>query len=192
MTIYMSRHGESLNNVLNIIGGDCHLSERGKKYNKFLCNFFVKKKISVWTSSLKRTKETAIGISDDTITCVNLNEIDSGNFDGLTIDNIKTNYPLQYKIRNDNKLSKSYPNGESYLDLQERVISVLKYIDMSLNTSLGSNLLIIGHQAVCRVIYSYFTQIPLEECINTKIELHTLYEFGCNNFMPILSNIQTC
>jgi hypothetical protein len=38
-TIYLSRHGESLNNLYGRIGGDKGLSERGQKYAKELSNF---------------------------------------------------------------------------------------------------------------------------------------------------------
>lgn len=185
MYIYMSRHGESVNNVLNIIGGDCHLSEHGKQYNKFLCDFFKDDELYVWTSGLKRTKETSSGISSNTFEWSNLNEINAGDFDGLTLDTIRDNYPVQYKIRNNNKLTNSYPNGESYLDLHKRVIKVLKYIDVTEDNTL----LIIAHQAVCRVIYSYFTKTPLEQCTNIEIKLHTLYNLVDKEFIPISSNI---
>ena len=39
-TIYLSRHGESLNNLYGRIGGDKGLSERGQKYAKELSKFF--------------------------------------------------------------------------------------------------------------------------------------------------------
>ena len=38
-TIYLSRHGESLNNLYGRIGGDKGLSERGQKYAKELSKF---------------------------------------------------------------------------------------------------------------------------------------------------------
>ena len=181
----MTRHGESVNNIKNIIGGDCHISERGQKYNNFLTNYFSSSNsdVSVWTSELKRTKETAVNISSQPRSWKNLNEIDSGDFDGLVLDNIRTNYPELYRIRNNDKLNESYPNGESYLDLQKRVIKVLTKIDMKKNDTL----LIVAHQAVCRVIYSYFTKTPLSDCTDTTIDLHTVYKLSNNKFLPIQS-----
>ena len=40
MHIYMSRHGESVNNTLNIIGGDCNITDKGKEYGKILGKYF--------------------------------------------------------------------------------------------------------------------------------------------------------
>lgn len=186
MHVYMSRHGESLNNVLNIIGGDCRLSEHGKTYSKFLRNYFSNSNLTVWTSNLKRTKETAEGLSSNIIALSNLNEINAGDFDGLDLNNIRTNYPNQYLIRDNNKLTERYPNGESYLDLQNRVLPVIDCIDMS---NSNSSLLIISHQAVCRVIYSYFTKRSLSDCIDTKIDLHNIYKLVDGEFISIKSNV---
>lgn len=60
--IYLTRHGESINNILSIIGGDCDLSENGyiyqKKLHKYITND-IKDDFIVFTSCLKRTKITA-------------------------------------------------------------------------------------------------------------------------------------
>ena len=188
MQIYMSRHGESVNNTLGIIGGDSSITENGKKYSLFLSKFFHSSPtpITIWTSSLKRTKETALHLTGTKIELNNLNEIHSGQFEELSIKNIQTYYPTIYKIRNKNKLHNRYPCGESYTDLQHRVIPSLESIDMNKN----GILIIIAHQAVCRVIYSYFTKELLVNCVNKNIDLHTLYKLTkYNTFTPIQSNI---
>ena len=185
MYIYMSRHGESVNNMLNIIGGNCGITEKGKEYRQFLGDYFSDEpNLTVWTSELIRTKETASEISATQVAWEHLNEIHAGDFNGFILDDVKNNYPDLYHRRNNDKLHKSYPNGESYLDLQKRVVNVLDKIDMSSDDIL----LIVAHQAVCRVIYSYFTKTPLSECTNMKIDLHTLYKLQEDNlFSPILS-----
>lgn len=180
MRIYMSRHGESVNNTLNIIGGDCGITEKGKEYGKFLGKYFSDvSNLTVWTSSLIRTKETVSNISTIPVEWENLNEINSGDFDGFVLDDVKKNYQKLYHLRNNDKLNNSYPNGESYLDLYKRVSCVLDKIDMTKD----GTLLIVAHRAVCRVIYSYFTQTHLSECTNMKIDLHTLYELKKNKFI---------
>ena len=206
MSVYMTRHGESVNNILNIIGGDCNITKKGEEYSKILGSYFKNKKICVWTSKLQRTKETAVNIDSPSIECENLNEIHSGDFEGMSLDTIKNNYPDLYEFRNKDKINNSYPNGESYNDLYNRVSIVLDTIskydsdisfgarsDISFGArsdiSFGARsdiILIIGHQAVCRVIYSYFTKKPLSECINVDINLHTLYELKDQEFMKVL------
>ncbi len=181
MHIYMSRHGESINNILNIIGGDCNITEKGKEYSKILGKYFANTTLDVYTSKLKRTKETAAFITSNPIELSDLNEIHSGDFEGLLLDDIITNFPDLYEIRNKDKLNNRYPNGENYNDLYNRVIVALDTITKS-----DKKILIIGHQAVCRVIYSYFTKTPLSECVDVKIDLHSLYELKKQEFIQIL------
>lgn len=178
----MTRHGESDNNVKNIIGGDCHITQKGINYSKKLGSFFSNLcSLSVWTSNMKRTIETSSYITDSSIRWDNLNEISSGDYDGMILTDIENFYSNQYKVRNIDKLNSSYPNGESYTDLQNRVLNVLSNINMD-NDGV---LLIIAHKAVCRVIYSYFTKIPLSECVDLNIDLHKLYKLERNKFSEI-------
>lgn len=181
MHIYMTRHGESTNNIKNIIGGDTNLSNSGKKYGIFLKKYFSSTSLDIWTSTLKRTIETASYLNHPYKTYENLNEIDAGDFDNLVLNNIKLDFPKVYNTRNNDKLNNSYPHGENYLNLQLRVIPILNQINMKKDTTL----LIISHKAVCRVIYSYFTNTPLSECTNIEIYLHSLYKLEDNKFTQI-------
>ncbi len=88
----------------------------------------------------------------------------------MVLDDIKILYPIVYQNRNSDKLNHKYPNGDSYLDLQDRVYKVLDTIDMDTE----GTLLIVAHQAVCRLIHFYFTQTPVNECTNIQIDLHAL------------------
>lgn len=184
MILYITRHGESINNILDIIGGNSALSENGKLYAKFLDKYFRKtyqnKKIYVWTSMLDRTIETATYIKNKYHTQYgNLNEINAGCFEGFSSSYIKTYFPTIYKNRNNDKLNISYPDGENYIDLKKRVFPLLDTIDL---TQEGV-LLIISHQAVARIIYSYFTKNEINPYM--QINLNTLYKFEKNNFIPI-------
>lgn len=185
MKIFMTRHGESINNLLNIIGGDCHITERGQLYSNYLTKYFKDVPITIWTSKLKRTIETTSQLNGIKVEWDKLNEIYSGDYEEMILDDIKTLHPIVYQHRNSDKLNNKYPNGESYIDLQVRVNKVLDTIDMDADDTL----LIVAHQAVCRVIYSYFTKTPISDCINTKIDLHTLYKLESQKFSPIQSFI---
>ena len=52
-TIYLSRHGESLNNLYGKIGGNSYLSERGEKYAKALGIFMNSLQLSELKVRLK-------------------------------------------------------------------------------------------------------------------------------------------
>ncbi|CAB0028779.1 unnamed protein product [Trichogramma brassicae] len=79
-TIYLTRHGESLMNIDGCIGGDSCLSDRGREYAKALGDYIEGQNIQglrVWTSWLKRTKETAIHLKAPQERWKALNEIDA-------------------------------------------------------------------------------------------------------------------
>lgn len=174
--IYLTRHGESLNNILTIIGGDSSLSDSGRQYGLELKKIFSKTKPEVFTSELKRTKETADCIGLPYKSYKGLNEIFSGKFEDMKLNDIKKKFPTEYAHRNTNKLNNSYDGGESYIDLSKRVVSVLDKIDFNR----PEPLLIISHQAVCRVIYSYLTHTPLKYCVNLRIDLHKVIQIDLN------------
>ncbi|CAM9101999.1 unnamed protein product [Heterosigma akashiwo] len=58
--------------------------------------------------------------------------------------------PEEYLARKQDKLNYRYPRGESYKDVFSRVEPVLFELQRS-----TTPLLIVGHQAILRVIYGY-------------------------------------
>lgn len=74
------QHGESVYNQLGRIGGDSDLSHRGRQYANALAKFISQQNITnlrVWTSCMKRTIQTASGISAPQERWKALNEIDA-------------------------------------------------------------------------------------------------------------------
>lgn len=63
--VYLTRHGESVFNQRDLIGGDSELSPRGQRYAEALAEFISQQpdmspdKLCVWTSTLKRARQTA-------------------------------------------------------------------------------------------------------------------------------------
>ena len=93
-SIWLSRHGESMYNLEGKIGGDADISERGEKYAKLLPELAKKagvpiKDIVVWTSTLKRTSQTARFLLEEfgckTQAWKALDELESGVCDGMTV-----------------------------------------------------------------------------------------------------------
>jgi len=132
--LYISRHGESEMNVKKIIGGNGNLSPNGRAYGAALGDF-IKERIDTdrtrfITSTLQRTLQTAslakvkIFARDR-----NLDEIDAGDYDQLTYEQIREYYPIEYEKRQEDKLGYRYPNGESYIDLTDRVRKGLDKLD---------------------------------------------------------------
>jgi broad specificity phosphatase PhoE/predicted kinase len=185
------RHGESNFNARGLLGGDSGLSARGIKFSVGLATFFANqdkegselKNVTVWVSTMRRTKETA-----DAITCAKkrvewraLNDLDVGVCDGMTYEGVKSRFPEEYHSRNMDKLRYRYPGGESYLDLMARLEPVI--IELERGCEEGA-LMIIAHQAVLRCLYAYYLDLPAEETPYLDIPVHTVIHlealtFGC-------------
>jgi 6-phosphofructo-2-kinase/fructose-2,6-biphosphatase len=81
-----------------------------------------------------------------------LDEINAGLMDGLTYEEFAEMYPDHYEARKNDKLGYRYPRGESYLDVFQRLEPVI----FEMLRQRGP-LLIVGHQAILRVLYGYLT-----------------------------------
>ncbi|QEU61924.1 Fbp26 [Kluyveromyces lactis] len=171
-SIWLSRHGESIYNVEKKIGGDSHLSPRGLQYAIKLPELVKRSAgdvdLTVWTSTLVRTGETAQHLPYKQLQWKALDELDAGVCDGMTYEEIEEIYPEDFKARDDNKYEYRYRGGESYRDVVIRLEPIIMELERQ------ENILIITHQAVLRCIYAYFMNVPQEESPWMSIPLHTL------------------
>ncbi|KAF9582538.1 Fructose-2,6-bisphosphatase [Lunasporangiospora selenospora] len=172
-TFYFSRHGESLFNVMGKLGGDSDLSARGRQYARSLprlVSTFIPSanKLTVWTSTMRRTISTAQFLPNNKLAWKALDEIDAGVCDGLTYEEVEERFPEDFANRDDDKFNYRYIGGESYRDVVQRLEPVL--MDLERQT----DVLIIGHQAILRCIYAYFMNYSHERLPYIKIPLHTV------------------
>ncbi|KAL2867181.1 putative vacuolar morphogenesis protein AvaB [Aspergillus lucknowensis] len=177
-SIWLSRHGESQYNLTGKIGGDSSISERGEAYAKALPGLLKKSgvppntKIVIWTSTLKRTIQTARHLAAETryekLEWKALDELDSGVCDGLTYEEIAEQYPEDFAARDEDKYNYRYRGGESYRDVVIRLEPIIMELERS------ENVIIVTHQAVLRCIYAYFMNVPQEKSPWMEVPLHTL------------------
>lgn len=183
-TLYFSRHGQSLYNVEDRVGGDSSLSPEGRLYAESLKKFVLNRiedhdNIKVWTSTLQRTKETAKPLGKTPKEWKSLDEINAGLCDGLTYEEIKDKYPDIASARQADKLRYRYPQGESYEDVIERLEPIIFELERS-----KKSVLLIAHQAILRALYAYFANRPLSDVPYLSIPLHTVIQltpetYGC-------------
>lgn len=153
----------------------------------------------LWTSTLRRTKETAQFIEHNTIHYKfdgdkeksswlqfrpmarrNLDELYAGTCDGMTYKEIEEVFPDEFKRRQEDKLTYRYPRGESYMDVTLRLEPLA--LDMERTRE---PVLIIGHQGILRILYAYFMGLDRKEApyvsipLNNVIEL-TPHAYGCH------------
>ncbi len=157
--LYLVRHGQTQFNVEGRIGGNPPLTEKGLNQTKSLANYLQEHEIPwIFTSTRLRSHETAAPLlaSRPQSACMALKEFDeiwAGDCEGMRYVDIDTNMPEVAKGRRENKYTYAYPNGESYATLRERVRRGLR---RALFLAGDMPLLIVGHQAVNRVILSLF------------------------------------
>lgn len=136
----------------------------------------------LWTSSLRRTIETAFFIKRREVELEgvgegwrqmlgrmfrNLDEVYAGEYDGLTEEEIRERAPDVIAARKRDKLGFRYPRGESYYDIIARLDSVMKHLERVRNP-----LLLISHQAVLRMVMGWLQQKSREEAIDLEVPQH--------------------
>jgi len=216
-TFYLTRHGQSGYNLLGKIGGDSGLSSAGLEYARRLGKFAkevigqktvvdeetgeekrIPRPARLWTSTLRRTKETAQFIENEEFDYTfdngethgwvqfrrmerrNLDEIYAGSCDGMTYKEIEQVYPDEFKRRQDDKLSYRYPRGESYMDVTLRLEPLAKEMERT-----REPVLLVGHQGILRILYAYFMGLTREEAPYVSIPLNhviqlTPHAYGCH------------
>ncbi|MCA9570786.1 MAG: histidine phosphatase family protein [Myxococcales bacterium] len=172
--VFLTRHGESVFNTMQRIGGDSGLSEQGRGYADALGTwveqtFAEDLGLTVWTSTMQRTIETAAPLGRPVRSWKLLDEIDAGTCDGMTYDEIAAERPEEFQARAADKFRYRYPRGESYQDLIARLEPVVLELER-----MRSPVLVVGHQAVLRAMYCYLTGGPPERSPYVDIPLHTV------------------
>jgi broad specificity phosphatase PhoE/predicted kinase len=172
--VWLTRHGESTFNVMGRIGGDAPLSDAGRAYAAQL-GIVVAERLGrgamVWTSTLRRTIETAQIAGLPFRSWRALDEIDAGVCDGMTYAEIAEQLPDEFRARASDKFRYRYPRGESYQDVIQRLEPVIFELERE-----QAPVLVIGHQAVLRALYAYVMDRPPQECPFVSIPLHTVLD----------------
>jgi 6-phosphofructo-2-kinase len=212
--IWITRHGESIDNQLGRIGGDSELSENGHKYGQALAKFIDDERqkweeyqaqkamtshfpphpgdstppnpsygtqsnkprnFCVWSSMMKRAIQTTSYFNDDDYDIKQmrmLDELYAGKMEGLTYDEIKSQYPEEYESRRKQKLQYRYPGpgGEGYLDVINRLRTVIVETERTIE-----HVLLVTHRSVARVLLAYFLGLDRDEVAGLDVPLGVLY-----------------
>lgn len=165
--LFLVRHGETVYNQEDRIGGDSELTEKGLEQARALAEHFTTIRIPIiFTSNYRRTLQTATPIAkrqqpSTIIALPEFNEIHAGICEGMTYQEIREKMPQVAKERGPNKYRYVYPEGEGYRSMEERVSRGLKKVFFLNNYD--ENIMIVGHRAVNRMILSCFLSRQEEE-----------------------------
>ena len=158
--LYLARHGESLYNLEQRIGGDSSLTPRGRKQAEDLAGHFKDITIPyIFTSAKQRSCQTAAPTASNhpnsiVIPLPEFDEIDAGICDSMTYREIQRAMPHEFAARSRDKYGYVYPGGEGYATMKERVSKGFRKAMFISGAAPG--ILIIGHQAINRMILSLF------------------------------------
>jgi 6-phosphofructo-2-kinase len=213
--IWVTRHGESLDNVNGKIGGNSVLSDNGRRYARALARFIdherkewtirqrdkaasthfpplpgdttppnpeygcaenaPEKNFCVWTSMLTRSIQTAEFFDEEEYDVKQmrmLDELNAGDMEGMTYEEIRSKHTDEYELRRSDKLHYRYPGagGEGYLDIINRLRAVIVEVER-----MTDHVLLVGHRSVARVLLAYFKGLKREDVADLDVPLGMLY-----------------
>lgn len=195
MNLILVRHGETLWNRERRVQGisDIELSDFGRDQAQKLADCLKNEDIeAIFSSPVKRAYQTAefIGKFHDTAieTDDRLIELNQGDFEGLTLNELFENHRSFLKRWIIDPASVVMPNGESLTDLQNRAWSIIEsIIEKSKNT------LVVSHNFTITVILCKIQNIRLSQFRRVRVDVasKTLVEIEDGNAVVRLLN-DTC
>ena len=172
--IFIVRHGQtSGNRALKYFGiTDIELNENGINQAVLVSKRLKKESISrIYSSSLKRAFKTAKIIAKPHRISVelkeDLKEINFGDWEGLSFQEIQKSYPHEFSKWQNNIMNFTTPHGESILELKRRVETAFKEI---LNSARENNVVIVTHGGPIRIILSKILSPNALETVFWKIK----------------------
>jgi probable phosphoglycerate mutase len=164
--IILLRHGDTGTRAdeKRFIGQtDVPLSDTGRRQAQYWRRCLAEAPpLRIISSDLRRCLETARIIAADHDRDVTpqaeLREILLGEWDGMTFDRVRERWPEAFRQRGMDLARFRPPGGESFLDLQQRVIPVLE----AAADRADRHMMIVAHAGVNRVILCGLLGMPVE------------------------------
>ena len=187
LTLYLMRHGQTVQEApWRFLGQrELPLSDAGRAQAAWWrgelsgVDF-----IGAWCSDLERCQETAAIILDgrrfSPQPLPGLREIELGEWDGLSVEEVRRSFPGQYEARGVDLAGFRPPGGESFSDMSARAwTALLEVLDSGQNQA-GSNLLVVAHAGVNRAILCRLLDMSLDRLFSLGQEpcCLNIVEFG--------------
>jgi probable phosphoglycerate mutase len=182
--IYLLRHGEiEVRGEKRFVGQtDLPLNDTGRNqarwWQKRLASVTLER---IYCSDLLRSLETAKIIAAagqrDIEPLAQLREIHLGQWEGLSMREVRTRNPEKWRQRGERLASCRPPGGESFSDLQERVVPVFE--DIAAQTT--GDVLIVSHAGVIRVILCQVLGMPVARLFRLGQEYGALNLIDCSH-----------
>ena len=183
--LLLVRHGVTEFNSARRFAGysDVELSLVGYQQAERLRDRLVDDKIdAVYSSDLRRALVTAevilSGHKVDIVTCPELREVNYGNVEGLTFEEISHLYPEVAESLTNFSLQLKFPGGESFREFIERTS---KFLDKLKRHTPSQTMLIVSHSGplrvlICRLLgmdLKHWRQISLDNASLSILEIYS-------------------
>jgi alpha-ribazole phosphatase len=170
--VILVRHAEPVADVRGRCYGslDVELSDAGRAAADGLAQS-LRGRGTVYSSPRRRALETAAAISPDVVIDDGLRELDFGELEGRSYDEIAASEPELYRAWMERPTTVEFPGGESFAVLQRRVVAALERID--------EPAVVVTHGGVIRAALAHWLSMPdeaifrfaLDYCGVTVVEL---------------------
>lgn len=184
--LILVRHGQSKANEGGYLVGktEAPLSTLGEKQAEAVCEYILKSYNvdAVYSSPLSRAVNTVKGVADalnlPIIKEEKLTEFDFGEWEGLTLEEIKNNHDNGYSRWASDPGCFTPPGGEAMAHLQARVVEGIKEICKKED---GKTVVIGAHSSVIRAFQCYIQGLHISKMKNTPWVVNcSIAEVNCD------------
>ena len=170
--IYLFRHGETTNSKEVCFNGhfDVGLSDKGKNQFREWAQVLKNEPFTaIYSSDLERTRISAKILGEphqqEPIAYPELRELCFGDWEGLSVAQVEEKYPNQLEERMKNIEEFQVDRGETFWQLQERVVPRFEQI---VSRHPNEKIAMVCHGGVNRVILSHLLELPIKNIFRVK------------------------
>ena len=192
-TLLLVRHGETeLKSSLRYWGyTDVKLSTLGIKQAGRLRDLLAAEKIgAIYSSNLKRASATAEIIASrhntKVITCAELRELNFGEIEGLTFDEVAQRHPEVAKSWIEGDAELKYPGGESLTEFLERLTHFARHL---MTLAPEETALIVSHSGSLRLLICHLLGIGPQHWWRFRLDFGSLSILETNSRGAILKSL---
>eukprot|EP01065_Artemidia_motanka_P000822 TRINITY_DN1038_c0_g1_i1.p1 TRINITY_DN1038_c0_g1~~TRINITY_DN1038_c0_g1_i1.p1 ORF type:complete len:948 (+),score=347.16 TRINITY_DN1038_c0_g1_i1:54-2846(+) len=180
--VYLCRAGEGVHlKQGRLSGASSDLTDKGRRFAAALRQFFNlpdhrHPHMKVMTSTQRRAVKTAKWFTGqerfDVLQYQSLDDMNAGECEGLTLQQIREQFPELWRKRQEDKYNYGWPRGESYADVNARLEPVILDLHKA-----ESPTLVIAHLHTIRGLYAYLAELLPEYCVDIDVGLEQVIEF---------------
>jgi len=182
--LILARHGETEWNVEEVFRGriDVELNETGLKQAELLGEYLSKQKIEkVYSSPLKRALRTAQAIADYQRLRVEVSpslvDLDFGEWQGLSVGEVKAKYRSSYKEWLENPHQLKIPGGENLDEVRKRALKLVN----SILAKYDGTVVLVSHRVINKVLICALLGLDNSHFWNIKQDTGGISTFSYHN-----------